>query len=42
VQAFRKQIAIDGYSRNDFAVTLLVEKYDLDLTIDEARAQLFN
>lgn len=42
VQAYRKQIATGGYSSNDFAVTMLVEKYDLDLSIDEARALLFN
>ena len=42
VQAYRKQIATGRYSSNDFAVTMLVEKYDLDLSIDEARALLFN
>lgn len=42
VQAYRKQIATGGYSSNDFAVTMLVEKYDLGLSVGEARAQLFN
>ena len=42
VQAYRKQIATGGYSSNDFAVTMLVDKYDLDLSVDEARALLFN
>ena len=42
VQAYRKQIAIGGYSSNEFAVTMLVEKYGLDLSVDEARALLSN
>lgn len=42
VKAYREQIAIGGYSSNDFAVTMLVEKYDLELSIDEARDLLFN
>ena len=40
VQAYRKQIAIGGYASNEFAVTALVEKYDLRLGADEARALL--
>lgn len=40
VQAYRKQIAIGGYASNEFAVTALVEKYDLGLYVDEARALL--
>lgn len=42
VQAYRKQIAIGGYASNEFAVTALVEKYDLGLSVDEARALLFD
>lgn len=42
VQAYRKQIAIGGYTSNDFAVTALVEKYDLGLSADEAKALLFD
>lgn len=40
VQAYRKQIAIGGYAGNEFAVTALVEKYDLRLGADEARELL--
>lgn len=40
VQAYRKQIAIGGYANNEFAVTALVEKYGLGLSVDEARALL--
>ena len=40
VQAYRKQIALGGYTSNEFAVTALVEKYDLRLGADEARALL--
>lgn len=40
VQAYRKQIAIGGYASNEFAVTALVEKYDLRLGADEARELL--
>ena len=42
VQAYRKQVAVGGYSSNEFAVTMLVEKYGLDLSVDEARALLSN
>lgn len=42
VKAYRKQIALGGYSSNEFAVTALVEKYDLDLSADEARALLID
>ena len=42
VRAYRKQIAIGGYTSNDFAVTMLVDKYDLGLSIYESRALLFN
>ena len=42
VRAYRKQIATGGYTSNEFAVTTLVEKYDLDLSIDEARALLID
>lgn len=40
VKAYRKQIATGGYASNEFAVTTLVEKYDLDLSVDEARLLL--
>ncbi|MEJ3591403.1 MULTISPECIES: hypothetical protein [Pseudomonas] len=40
VQAYREQIALGGYISNEFAVTALVEKYDLRLGADEARALL--
>lgn len=42
VTAYRKQVAVGGYSSNGFAVTMLVEKYGLDLSVDEARALLSN
>ena len=42
VTAYRKQVAVGGYSSNEFAVTILVEKYGLDLSVDEARALLSN
>ena len=42
VQAYRKQVAIGGYASNDFAVTALVEKYDLRLGADEVRALLID
>ena len=42
VQAYRKQLATGGYDSTDFAVTALVEKYDLGLSIDEARALIFD
>ena len=40
-QAYRKQIAIGGYDNSDFAVAALIEKYDLNLSADEAKALLF-
>ena len=42
VRAYRKQITVGGYTSNDFAVTMLVDKYDLGLSIHESRALLFN
>ncbi|MEC4238279.1 hypothetical protein [Pseudomonas sp. DSV-1] len=42
VKAYRKQIAVGGYTGNDFAVSALVEKYDLGLSVDEARALLID
>ena len=42
VQAYRKQIATGDYTSNEFAVTMLAKKYDLDLSVDKARALLFN
>ena len=41
VRAYRQQLAVGGYTSNDFAVTALAEKYDLGLSVDEARALLF-
>ena len=42
VKAYRKQLATEVYDSNDFAVTALVEKYDLNLSADEAKALQFN
>ena len=42
VKAYRKQITAGGYACNEFAITTLVEKYDLDLSVDEARALLID
>lgn len=42
VNAYRKQIATGGYTSNEFAVTTLAEKYDLDLSVDESRALLLD
>lgn len=42
VQAYRKQIAVGGYTSNEFAVTTLVEKYDLNLSADDVKALLFD
>ena len=42
VRAYRNQIATGGYASAEFAVTALVEKYDLGLTLDEARALLID
>ncbi|MQT42929.1 hypothetical protein GHO45_18575 [Pseudomonas sp. FSL R10-0765] len=41
VQAYRKQISVGGYTSNDFAVTALVEKYDLGLSADDAMVLLY-
>jgi len=40
VQAYRKQIAVGGYTGTTFAVTALVEKYDLGLSTNKAGALL--
>lgn len=40
VRAYRKQISVGGYVSNDFAVTALVEKYDLGLSAEDAMALL--
>lgn len=40
VQAYRKQLATGGYGDNEFAVIALIEKYDLGLSVDKARALL--
>lgn len=42
VRAYRKQIATGGYASNEFAITTLVEKYDVGLSVDEARALLID
>ena len=42
VQAYRKQLATGGYDSTDFAVTALVEKYDLNLSTNEAKALLLD
>ena len=42
VQAYRKQLATGGYDSTDFAVTALVEKYDLSLSTNEAKALLLD
>ena len=42
VQAYRKQIAIGGYTNSELAVAALVDKYNLDISIDEARALLID
>lgn len=42
VQAYRRQVSVGGYTSNDFAVIALAEKYDLDLSVDEAKALLFD
>lgn len=42
VQAYRKQLATGGYSTGEFAVIALVEKYDLALFSDQAKALLFD
>lgn len=42
VRAYRKQLAIGGYISDEFAVTSLVEKYDLGLSKDQARALLID
>lgn len=40
VRAYRKQIAQGDYASTEFAVVALVDKYDLGLSVDEARALL--
>ena len=40
VRAYRKQIETGGYTSTEFAVIALLEKYDLRLGADEARALL--
>ena len=42
VRAYRKQISVGGYIGNEFAVTALVEKYNLRLGADEARTLLID
>lgn len=42
VQAYRKQITVGGYTSNEFAVTFLAEKYELNLSASDARALLLN
>ena len=42
VRAYRKQITVGGYIGNEFAVTALVEKYNLRLGADEARTLLID
>ena len=42
VRAYRKQVSTGDYTSNEFAVVALVEKYDLRLSIDEARALLLD
>jgi hypothetical protein len=42
VRAYREQIAVGYYVHLDFAMTALVDKYDLGLDADEARALLIN
>ena len=42
VKAYRTQIATGDYRNNEFAVIALVEKYDLDLSVDEAKALIFS
>ena len=40
VRAYRKQISVGGYASNEFAITALLDKYDLQLSADEARSLL--
>ena len=43
VQAYRRQIAFYGQPASiDFAVDALVSKYDLNITVEEARSLLLN
>lgn len=42
VKAYRNQLATGGYSTDEFAVIALVEKYDLRLSADEAKALLLD
>lgn len=40
VRAYRVQLAMGGYGSREFAAVHLAEKYDLRLTLDEARTLL--
>ncbi len=42
MRAYCKQIETGGYISNEFAVTMLVEKYKLALSVEEARTLLSN
>lgn len=42
VRAYRKQIETGGYANNDFAVNALANKYDLGLSVDDARVLLID
>ena len=41
VKAYSKLIAVGDYASNEFAVQAIVEKYNLNLSADEAKALLF-
>ena len=40
VRAYRKQISVGGYTSNEFAITAMLDKYDLQLSADEAKSLL--
>ena len=40
MRAYRKQISVGGYASNEFAITALLDKSDLQLSADEARSLL--
>ena len=42
VRAYRKQVKTGSYTNINFAVNALVDKYDLGISIDEAKALLNN
>jgi len=42
VQSYRKELATVCYSTFEFAVIALVERYDLRLSVDEAKALLLD